>query len=116
MSKNNYSDDSFNGGEESKGPSRYVLSKFEYDLYHEEDNVPGSVVHVKRVGNAKKGEKWKIFENNKLALTIDGVKLTSKERNFLYSSEGIIFLMNQFKAGVNTISALKKNMKSLINT
>jgi hypothetical protein len=113
MSRNNSnSDDGFFGGEDGKSQSKYIFSKFEYDLYHEEDNVPGSVVQVKRFGNAKKGEKWKIFDNNKLSLTIDGVKLTSKERSFLYSVDGINFLIQQYKQGVTAISSLKKNMKS----
>lgn len=94
--------------------TKHIQSKFEYDLYHEEDNVPGTVIQVKMIGNEKKGEKWKIFENNKLALTIDGTKLTSKERGFLHSADGIKFLMNKYKAGTTAISAIKKEMKTLL--
>lgn len=107
-------EDSYSANEEGKGQIKYILSKFEYDLYHEEDNIPSPVVQIKKFGNLKKGEKWKIFENNKVALTIDGAKLSSKERSFLYSVQGINFLISQYKSGITAISALKKNMKNFI--
>ena len=114
MSKNILSDDGFSSMEDGKGQSKYILSKYEYDLFHDEDNVPGDTFHVKRIGDKKKGEKWKVFKNNKLALTIEGTKLTSKEKSFLYSAQGFTFLIEQFKAGFTSISSLKKNTKSLI--
>lgn len=92
------------------------LNKYEYDLYHDDDNIPGKVIQVKRMGNLKKGEKWKILKDNKAILTIDGSKLTSKERSFLYTLEGVSFLINQFKNGEPTIACLKKQIKTILNS
>jgi len=95
--------------------SKSNLNKYEYDLYQEEDNNPGTVIQVKKVGNLKKGEKWKILKDNKLVLTIDGSKLTSKERSFLYTAEGTSFLIKHFKLGNVTITSLKKEIKTILN-
>src|SRR5208282_6942634 len=62
---------------------KYNLSKFEYDLYHEEDDVSEKVIRVKRVSMPNKGEKWRIFEDNKVMFTIEGTKLNNKEKDFL---------------------------------
>jgi hypothetical protein len=94
--------------------SKHNLSKYEYDLYHEEDNIPGRVIQVKKIGNVKKGEKWRILEDSKAILTIDGEKLTSKERNFLYTVEGVTFLMSYFKKGEVSLSSLKRGIKNTL--
>lgn len=96
--------------------TKFNLNKYEYDLYHDDDNVPGTVIQVKKMGNLKKGEKWKVLKDNKLALTIDGTKLTSKERSFLYTPEGISFIISEFKKGVPTITSLKKQIKTILNS
>lgn len=94
--------------------TKHNQSKYEYDLYHEDDNIPGRVIQIKKIGNLKKGEKWKVMEDGKVILTIDGESLTSKERNFLYTVEGVNFLMKFFKKGELTVSALKKGIKAFL--
>ena len=91
--------------------TKCYLNKYEYDLYREEDNSPGKVIQVKKIGNQKKGEKWRVIQDGKIALVIDGIKLTGKERNFLYTPEGISLLINQFKKNETSISSLKRNIK-----
>jgi hypothetical protein len=91
--------------------NKHNPSKYEYDLYREEDNIPGRVVQVKKIGNLKKGEKWRVLQDNKVLLTIDGESLTSKEKSFLYTVEGVTFIMNFFKKGELTAAALKKAIK-----
>ena len=100
------------GGEESKdGNLKYNLSKFEYDLYHEEDDKAEKVIRVKRVSMPNKGEKWKIFEDNKVMFTVEGTKLTNKEKDFLRSVDGVNFLIAQYKQGIKSFNSLKKEIK-----
>lgn len=99
-------------GEESKdGNLKYNLSKFEYDLYHEEDDKAEKVIRVKRVAMPNKGEKWKIFEDNKVMFVVEGTKLTNKEKEFLRTIDGVNFLITQYKQGIKSFNSLKNEIK-----
>ena len=99
-------------GEEGKdGNTKYSLSKFEYDLYHEEDDKAEKVIRVKRVSMPNKGEKWKIFEDNKVMFVVEGTKLTNKEKDFLRTVDGVNFLITQYKAGIKSFNSLKNEIK-----
>lgn len=91
--------------------TKYSLSKFDYDLYHEEDDVAEKVVRVKRVALPNKGERWKIMEDNKLVFSVEGTKLTNKEKEFLRSIDGVNFLIAQAKSGIKSFNALKTEIK-----
>jgi len=91
---------------------KHILSKYEYDLYKEEDDIPQKIIRVKRFSMPNKGEKWKIFEDNKVVFILDGTKLTVKEKVFLRTVEGVNFLIAQFKDGIKSINALKKEIKN----
>lgn len=98
--------------EEFKDQNRkYNLSKFEFDLYHEEDDKAEKVIRVKRVSLPNKGEKWKIFEDNKVMFVVEGAKLTNKEKEFLRTVDGVNFLIAQYKAGIKSFNALKIEIK-----
>ena len=90
---------------------KYNLSKFEYYLYHEEDDITLPVIRVKRVSMPNKGEKWKIFENNKIMFTLEGTKLTNKEKEFLRTVDGINFLISQYKLGIKSFNSLRIEIK-----
>lgn len=98
-------------GEAKDGNLKYNLSKFEYDLYHEEDDVAEKVIRVKRVAMPNKGEKWKIFEDNKVMFILEGTKLTNKEKDFLRTVDGVNFLITQYKAGIKSFNSLKNEIK-----
>ena len=99
-------------GEEGKdGNTKYSLSKFEYDLYHEEDDKAEKVIRVKRIAMPNKGEKWKIFEDNKVMFIVEGSKLNNKEKDFLRTIDGVNFLITQYKAGIKSFNALKNEIK-----
>lgn len=99
-------------GEETKdGALKYNLSKFEYDLYHEEDDKTEKVIRVKRVSMPNKGEKWKIFEDNKVMFIVEGTKLTNKEKDFLRTVDGVNFLIAQYKEGIKSFNSLKTEIK-----
>jgi len=90
---------------------KYNLSKFEFDLYHEEDDVAEKVIRVKRVSMPNKGEKWKIFEDNKVMFIVEGTKLTNKEKDFLRTVDGVNFLITRYKQGIKSFNALKSEIK-----
>lgn len=98
-------------GEEFKEQTKHNLSKFEYDLYHEEDDIAEKVIRVKRITMPNKGEKWKLFEDNKLLFIVEGTKLTNKEKEFLRTIDGVNFLINQCKSGIKSFNALKIEIK-----
>jgi hypothetical protein len=101
--------------EEFKEPSlRGNLSKFEGDLYKEEDDKVEKVLRIKRVAVPNKGVKWKFFEDSKVVFTLEGSKLTNKEKDFLHTVEGVNFLLAQFKTGIGSFSFLKKEIKKKI--
>lgn len=101
----------FPSEEVKDGNSKYNLSKFEYDLYHEEDDKSEKVIRVKRVSMPNKGEKWKIYEDNKALHIIEGSKLTNKEKDFLRTVDGVNFLIAQYKEGIKSFNALKLEIK-----
>lgn len=96
--------------------SKYNLNKFEFDLFHEEKSIPQKVLRVKRISLPNKGEKWKIFEDTKAVFTVEGSKLTNKEKDFLRTVDGINFLLSQYKEGIKSFNALKQEIKKKINT
>lgn len=93
---------------------KYNLSKFEYDLYHEEDNKVEKIIRIKRISVPTGTEKWKIFEDNKVIFVVEGSKLTNKEKEFLRSIDGVNFLISQYKQGIRSINVLKNDIKKKI--
>ena len=93
------------------GSSKYGLSKFDYDLFKEEDNTVEKVIRVKRVALPNDGERWKFFVDSKVVLVIEGSKFNKKERNFLRSIDGTLWLLSWAKAGISSFNALKKDLK-----
>ena len=93
---------------------KYNLSKFEYDLYHEEDDVAEKVIRVKRISMPNKSEKWKIFEDNKVSFIVEGTKLNNKEKDFLRSVDGVNFLIKQCKSGIKSFNSLKNEIKKAL--
>lgn len=91
---------------------KHILSKYEYDLYKEEDDVAQKVIRVKRFSMPNKGEKWKIFEDTKVIFILEGTKLNNKEKDFLRTVEGVTFLIKQFKTGIKSFNALRKEIKN----
>lgn len=115
--KNNASEGGTSITEEVKDQNlRYNLSKFEYDLYHEEDDISEKVIRVRRFSMPNKGEKWKIFEDNKVSFIIEGTKLNNKEKEFLRSVDGVNFLISRYKSGIKSLNALKAELKKELSS
>jgi hypothetical protein len=104
-------------GEDFKDPSmKYNMSKFEYDLYHEEDDKSEKVVRVKRVSMPNKGEKWKIMVDNKVVFTIESTKISKKEREFLSTVEGFNFTLAQAKIGIKSLNSFRTDLKKAMES
>jgi hypothetical protein len=106
------SGENFSFGEEREFKANPVASKYAFDLYKEEDAVVTPLIRVRHVRSPNKTDKWKVFENNKNVFTLDGTKISKKEREFLHSVEGAQFLLSQSKSGPLTLNGLKKEMKA----
>lgn len=95
--------------------SKRTFSKYEHDLYNEENDVAEKVIRVKRITMPNKDEKWKIFEDNKVIFIIEGAKLNNKEKIFLRSVEGFNFLISKFKLGIKSFNFLKTEIKQKLS-
>lgn len=92
------------------------LSKFDFDLYKEEDDIALPVVRIKYISLPNKGERWKIFQDNKVVHIIEGQKLTKKECEFLRSMEGTGWFLSQAKNGIKSFNSFKGELKLKLTT
>lgn len=95
---------------------KYNLSKFEFDLYHEEDDKVEKIIRVKRVAMPNKGEKWKIMIDNKLVFAIEGSKISKKEREYLGTVDGFNFILSQAKLGIKSLNNFRAELKKDIDS
>lgn len=93
--------------------SKNGFLKQDSELFNEEDYVPGSLVRVKRVCK-NSAEDWKILIDNKEVLILKGTRFTAKEREYLRSAKGVLFVINGIKSGWNSVSEFKRQIKELV--
>jgi|SRR5271163_322031 len=93
----------------------HSLSKFDFDLYHEEQDISLPVIRIKRISLPNNGARWKVMENTKVIFIIEGGKLNKKEREFLQSVEGAGWLLSQAKVGIKSINAFKIELKAKLS-
>lgn len=105
------SDNNFCFGEERQFKENPVASKFSFDLFDEKvATIQHPVVRVKHISNDS-SEKWRIYHNSKNTFTLEGVKLSRKEKEFLRTVEGVRFLLDRGKDEELTLLQLKRDMK-----
>ena len=91
--------------------NKFSLSKYEADLYDDKCNVPYKVIQVKRIASGD-NEIWKILNNNEVIFTIDGEKISKKEKEFLRTANGVMYLINEFKISTfKSLNSFKKKLK-----
>lgn len=113
---NKHNAENTNSTEEVKDQNlKYNLSKFEYDLYHEEDDVAEKVIRVKRSSMPNKGEKWKVMNDNKVIFTIESPKISKGEREYLQTVEGFNFILTQAKTGIKSLNSFRIELKKQIS-
>jgi len=91
------------------GPIKHI----DHELYHEEDDIAHPVIRIKRFVMPNKEEKWKILSNNKVVFEIDGNKINKSYKEYLRTTDGIKFLLNEYKNGLQSISSLKEKLKKI---
>ena len=97
--------DQFIYDEQGSGKSSFI--KQDLELYNEEEAaIPGASVRVKRVDSD-----WKIYVNGNEILVLKGSRFTSKERDWLQSTAGFLFLIAGAKQGWNSVSEFKRQIK-----
>lgn len=94
---------------------KYSLSKFEHDLYHEEEDVALPVIRVRRFSMPNKGEKWKVMSDNKVTFVIESNKISKKEREFLQTVQGFNFMLSQAKTGIKSLNSFRVELKKILN-
>jgi hypothetical protein len=101
--------------EEFKDPNaKGNLSKFEHDLYKEEDDVAEKVIRVKMVSMPNKGSKWKVMNNTTVIFTIESTKVSKAEREFLQTVSGFNFILAQAKIGIKSLNSFKTELKKIL--
>lgn len=97
--------------------NKLVLSKIEDDLYKDDSNIVMPIIRVKHISLPNKGDRWRIYSDDKQIIVIEGVKLNKKERSYLCSLDGVSFMIGQVKSGLRSFNgikiALKTQMKGL---
>ena len=91
------------------------LSRFDYDLYKDEDNVLLPVIRVKCINLPNKGKRWKIFQDAKVVFTIESLKLSKEEREYLQTVAGFNFILQQAKVGLKSFNAFRIALKNVLH-
>jgi hypothetical protein len=102
-------DDQFSYGEKD-GKKTFIKQDSEFFL--DENNVPGTLVRVKRVATKSK-ENWVVFVNKEEFLVLRGIRFTSSERNFLRTIKGNEFIISGIKNGWKSVSEFKRRIELL---
>jgi hypothetical protein len=92
---------------------KIILSKSDDDLFDEEKHIAEKSYRVKRISYGK-NEKWRIYENNKVMLTIDGTKISKKEREYLRTTNGFSFIIKQVKSGIKSVNKIRTSLKQIL--
>lgn len=88
-------------------------SKFEHDLYHDEDNIVSPLIRVKRVSLPDNGDKWCVYSNDQIVFSFDNKKLTKKESAFLRTMDGFNFIISIYKLNLTTsFNKFKMSLKT----
>lgn len=113
---NNYSASNFESFDikEYQG-QKSNIHRFDYDdLFDDNKHIVEVIFRVKYSSTPKRGEKWKIFENDELIVELDGAKLSKKYCEFLRTLDGTRWLLDKAKNNMRDIrntSAIKQTLK-----
>jgi hypothetical protein len=82
-------------GYNGESTPKYISSKFEYDLFDDEDNKVNVCVRIKRITSPT--EKWRFYENKKNTITIESSELKEDQIKFIRTVEGINYCISFYK-------------------
>jgi hypothetical protein len=82
------------------------------ELYDEQKDIIFPMLRIKRVSRPKNNERWEIIENGVVLLSLKRSTITNIDAEFLYTVDGIKFLLERFKSGARTIGKLKESFQA----
>lgn len=95
--------------------STFSLSKAENEFFDEEKQKnKADVLRVKFVSSKKYGDSWNIYANNNLLTEIKSYRLNKKEKKYVESPEGILFLLRCAKDGLRSVVEFKEKIANKI--
>jgi hypothetical protein len=86
------------------------LIKQDTEFFNDEDYIPGKSVRVKRVSKSSH-EDWKVFVNGEEDLILKGTRFSAKEREYLRTTDGVMFIINGIKCGWKSVSEFKRQLE-----
>lgn len=86
-------------------------SKQECSLWDENHCNKSKCISVKTIFSKDGYHSWKLFENNACKIIINSSDITKKLSNFLFTTEGLTFLIDQYKKGCCNLYNFKKAVK-----
>jgi hypothetical protein len=89
--------------------------RHDHELFDDDDDIITKLINVKMVtfGNGK-NEDWEILVNGKLALVLKGVRFTVRERKFLKTPQGMLFIIKGYKSGWKSVSEFKRQIQKAL--
>lgn len=100
--------------DEQKNKSGGNILRQDSELFDDNSYIPHELLSVKRVSLPKSGEDWEIIRDKKVVFTLKGVRFAKKEKEFFKTANGILFIMNGYKAGWRTIAEFKRQVKKCL--
>jgi len=87
-----------------------AISKQDGELFDEKSYIPHDIINVRRNNLPRNGIEWEILINKKSVLTLKGIRFSKKERKFLETPDGLLYIMQGYRSGMKNTSAFKKNL------
>ena len=88
--------------------------RHDHELFDDNEHRPHDIISVKRV-ELSRGEDWEITKNGKPSLILKGVRFTVREKEFLRTSDGMLFVIAGFKDGWKSVSEYKRRLKKRLS-
>lgn len=99
--------------EKDKGPKLSFI-KQETELFDDSSYVAHDIINARRIALPKGGEDWEILKNKRIVFVLKGLRFTKKEREFLRTPQGMLFIINGYKQGWKSISEFKRQVKKCL--
>jgi hypothetical protein len=75
-------------------------------------NIVYPTIRIKRISRPKNSERWEIIQNGDVCLSIKRSTIANRDAEFLYTIDGIRFLLEEFKKGSRTVSKIKEALQA----
>ena len=98
---------------DNKSSSPFFSLKKDNDLYDEEEgSKKNSVFKIKR--STKKEEIWEVMKDDDSVFSLNAKHFNLRQRAFLRSYEGFLFLMEEYNKGNRSVAKIRKSLKQVI--